>query len=296
LLLPILGLKHKVGEDVYLVFSPEREDPGNPTFQVNTIPKVVGGVTPACLARGVALYSQVIDRVIPVSSTQAAEMSKLLENIYRAVNIALVNELKMLCLRMGVDIFEVIEASKTKPFGFQAFYPGPGLGGHCIPIDPFYLTWKAREYDFSTRFIELAGDINTSMPYFVVQRVAKALSDHHRALNGAKILVLGVAYKKDVDDNRESPAMKIMDLLKQEGAEVSYNDPHIPRCAGMRHYPHFDLASTPLDERTLKEADLVLLVTDHSTYDYTWIASQARLIVDTRNAFQGIAGKHIYPA
>ena len=296
LLLPILGLKHKVGEDVYLVFSPEREDPGNPTFQVNTIPKVVGGVTPACLAHGVALYSQVIDRVIPVSSTQAAEMSKLLENIYRAVNIALVNELKMLCLRMGVDIFEVIEASRTKPFGFQAFYPGPGLGGHCIPIDPFYLTWKAREYDFSTRFIELAGEINSSMPYFVVQRVARALSDYHRALNGAKILVLGVAYKKDVDDNRESPAMKIMDLLKQEGAEVSYNDPHIPRCAGMRHYPHFDLASTPLDERTLQESDLVLLVTDHSAYDYAWIASQARLIVDTRNAFKGIAGKHIYTA
>ena len=296
LLLPILGQKHRVGEDVYLVFSPEREDPGNPTFQVNTIPKVVGGVMPACLAHGVALYSQVIDRVIPVSSTQAAEMSKLLENIYRAVNIALVNELKMLCLRMGVDIFEVIEASKTKPFGFQAFYPGPGLGGHCIPIDPFYLTWKAREYDFSTRFIELAGDINSNMPYFVVQQVARALSEHHRALNGAKILILGVAYKKDVDDNRESPALKIMDLLKQEGAEVSYNDPHIPRCAGMRHYPHFDLVSSPLDERTLKEADLVLLVTDHSAYDYAWIASQARLIVDTRNAFKGIAGQHIYPA
>jgi UDP-N-acetyl-D-glucosamine dehydrogenase len=296
LLLPILGQKHKVGEDVFLVFSPEREDPGNPTFQVNTIPKVVGGVTPACLSHGVALYSQVIDRVIPVSSTQAAEMSKLLENIYRAVNIALVNELKMLCLRMGVDIFEVIEASRTKPFGFQAFYPGPGLGGHCIPIDPFYLTWKAREYDFSTRFIELAGDINISMPYFVVQRVARALSDHHRALNGAKILVLGVAYKKDVDDNRESPALKIMDLLRQEGAEVSYNDPHIPRCAGMRHYPHFDLISTPLTESTLRESDLVLLVTNHSAYDYAWIASQARLIVDTRNAFKGIEGKHIYPA
>ena len=296
LLLPLLGQKQKVGEEFYLVFSPEREDPGNPTFQVNTIPKVVGGVTPACLEHGVALYSQVIERVIPVSSTQAAEMSKLLENIYRAVNIALVNELKMLCLRMGVDIFEVIEASKTKPFGFQAFYPGPGLGGHCIPIDPFYLTWKAREYDFSTRFIELAGDINSSMPYFVVQRVARALSDHHLALNGARILVLGVAYKKDVDDNRESPALKIMDLLRREGAEVRYNDPHIPRCAGMRHYPHFDLVSTPLDEGALKEADLVLLVTDHTAYDYPWIAARARLIVDTRNAFKGIAGKHVYPA
>ena len=295
LLLPILSRKYKVGEDFFLVFSPEREDPGNPTFQVSTIPKVVGGVTPACLEHGVALYSQVIDRVIPVSSTQAAEMSKLLENIYRSVNIALVNELKMLCLRMGIDIFEVIEASKTKPFGFQAFYPGPGLGGHCIPIDPFYLTWKAREYDFSTRFIELAGDINTGMPYFVVQRVTKALSDHHKALNGAKILVLGLAYKKDVDDLRESPTLKIMDLLKQEGAEVSYNDPHIPRCAGMRHYPHFDLKSTPLDESVLQDSDLVLLVTDHSAYDYAWIASQARLIVDTRNAFRDLR-EHIYPA
>jgi UDP-N-acetyl-D-glucosamine dehydrogenase len=256
----------------------------------------VGGVTPACLAHEVALYSQVIDRVISVSSTQAAEMSKLLENFCRAVNIALVNELKMLCLRMGVDIFEAIEASKTKPFEFQAFYPGPGLGGHCIPIDSFYLTWKAREYDFSTRFIELAGEINSSMPYFVVQQVARALSDHHRALNHAKILVLGVAYKKDVDDLRESHALKIMDLLVQEGAEVSYNDPHIPRCGGMRHYPHSDLESTPLDERVLNESDLVLLVTDHSAYDYAWIASQARLIVDTCNAFKGIPGKHIYKA
>jgi UDP-N-acetyl-D-glucosamine dehydrogenase len=257
---------------------------------------VVGGITPACLEHGVAFYSQVIDRVIPVSSTQAAEMCKLLENIYRAVNIALVNELKMLCLRMGLDVFEVIEAARTKPFGFQAFYPGPGLGGHCIPIDPFYLTWKAREYDFSTRFIELAGDINTSMPYFVVQRVIKALSDHNQALKGTKILILGIAYKKDVDDLRESPALKVMDLLKQEGAEVSYNDPHIPRCAGMRHYPHFDLASTPLDENVLHEFDLVLLVTDHSAYDYAWLASQALLIVDTRNAFKGIEGDHIYPA
>jgi UDP-N-acetyl-D-glucosamine dehydrogenase len=296
LVLPILSVNYQVGKDFFLVFSPEREDPGNPTYRVNTIPKVVGGVTPACLEHGVALYAEVIDRVIPVSSTQAAEMSKLLENIYRAVNIALVNELKMLCLRMGIDIFEVIEASKTKPFGFQAFYPGPGLGGHCIPIDPFYLTWKAREYDFSTRFIELAGEINISMPYFVVSRVIKALSDHNQALNGAKILILGMAYKKDVDDLRESPALKIMDLLKQEGAEVSYNDPHIPRCAGMRHYPHFDMVSTPLDERLLQERDLVVLVTDHSAYDYAWIASQARLIVDSRNAFQGIEGKHIYPA
>ena len=296
LLLPILSARLRVGQDFFLAFSPEREDPGNTQFQVSTIPKVVGGITPACLEHGVALYSQVIQRVIAVSSTQAAEMSKLLENIYRAVNIALVNELKMLCLRMGVDVFEVIEASKTKPFGFQAFYPGPGLGGHCIPIDPFYLTWKAREYDFSTRFIELAGEINSNMPYFVVQRATEALGQQGKPLKGARILVLGIAYKKDVDDNRESPAMKIMQLLQQEGAQVQYNDPHIPRCAGMRRYPGFDMTSTPLTAETLGEVDLVLLVTDHSAYDYPWIASQAKLIVDTRNAFKGIAGDHIFPA
>jgi UDP-N-acetyl-D-glucosamine dehydrogenase len=296
LLLPVLSASLKVGQDFFLVFSPEREDPGNNRFQVSTIPKVVGGITPACLEHGVALYSQVIERVIPVSSTQAAEMSKLLENIYRAVNIALVNELKMLCLRMGVNIFEVIEASKTKPFGFQAFYPGPGLGGHCIPIDPFYLTWKAREYDFSTRFIELAGDINSNMPYFVVQRLTEALGQHSKALNGARILVLGIAYKKDVDDKRESPALKIIQLLQRSGAQVQYNDPHIPRCAGLRLYPDFDQVSTPLTSEALQEADLVLLVTDHSAYDYSWIASQAKLIVDTRNAFKGIAADHIYLA
>ena len=287
LLLPILSAALRVGQDFYLVFSPEREDPGNTQFQVSTIPKVVGGITPACLEHGVALYSQVIDRVIPVSSTQAAELSKLLENTYRAVNIALVNELKMLCLRMGVDIFEVIEASKTKPFGFQAFYPGPGLGGHCIPIDPFYLTWKAREYDFSTRFIELAGEINSNMPYFVVQRVMEILSQHGKALSGASILVLGIAYKKDVDDDRESPSLKIIDLLRQRGAKVDYNDPHIPRYIGGRHYPGLEMTSIPLTAETLKEADLVLLVTDHAAYDYHWIAAEAKLIVDTRNAFKG---------
>jgi len=296
LVLPMLSGDLQVGRDFYLVFSPEREDPGNAEFEVRTIPKVVGGITPACRDHGVALYGKVIDRVIPVSSTQAAEMSKLLENIYRAVNIALVNELKMLCLRMGVDIFEVIDASKTKPFGFQAFYPGPGLGGHCIPIDPFYLTWKAREYDFSTRFIELAGDINSNMPYFVAQRVSEILNKYALPLKGARILVLGIAYKKDVDDHRESPAFKIIQLLSKEGAVVSYNDPHIPHCAGMRHYPDFDLESTPLTAETLQEADLVLLVTDHSHYDYAWIASQAHLIVDTRNAFKNQAGAHIYQA
>jgi UDP-N-acetyl-D-glucosamine dehydrogenase len=296
LLLPILSATLGVGQDFYLVFSPEREDPGNARFQVRTIPKVVGGITPACLEHGVALYSQVIDRVIPVSSTQAAELSKLLENTYRAVNIAMVNELKMLCLRMGVDIFEVIEASKTKPFGFQAFYPGPGLGGHCIPIDPFYLTWKAREYDFSTRFIELAGEINSNMPYFVVQRLTEILNDHGKALSGARILVLGIAYKKDVDDDRESPSLKIIDLLRQRGAKVDYNDPHIPRYIGGRHYPGLEMTSIPLTAETLKEADLVLLVTDHAAYDYHWIAAEAKLIVDTRNAFKGQAGEHIFVA
>jgi UDP-N-acetyl-D-glucosamine dehydrogenase len=296
LLLPLLGAKGEVGRDFYLIFSPEREDPGNDKFPLQAIPKVVGGITPACLKHGVALYRQIVDRVVPVSSTQAAEMTKLLENIYRVVNIALVNELKMLCLRMGLDVFEVIEASRTKPFGFQAFYPGPGVGGHCIPIDPFYLTWKAREYDFSTRFIELAGEINTNMPYFVVQRVAEVLNRHGKPLQASRILVLGIAYKKDVDDRRESPALKIIQLLKQEGAEVSYNDPHIPRCGPMRRYPHLDMESAPLTAATIENAHLVLLVTDHSAYDYAWIASQAGLIVDTRNAFKGLPGEHIYPA
>jgi len=296
LMLPLLGTRLQVGEDFFLVFSPEREDPGNVKFPMEAIPKVVGGATPQCLAHGQELYAQVVGRVVPVSSTRVAEMSKLLENIYRAVNIALVNELKMLCLRMGVDVFEVIEASKSKPFGFQAFYPGPGLGGHCIPIDPFYLTWKAREYDFSTRFIELAGEINTGMPYFVAQRVAEALNHQKKPMNGAHILVLGVAYKKDVDDRRESPALKIMELLQQEGAVVSYNDPHIPHCTAMRHYPDLDLHSAPLTEEALKQADCVLLVTDHSAYDYPWIAAHAPLIVDTRNAFQGLKGATIFPA
>jgi UDP-N-acetyl-D-glucosamine dehydrogenase len=295
-LLPLLGKKLKVGEDFFLVFSPEREDPGNPSFHVQNIPKVVGGITPACRENGVALYSQVVDRVVPLSSTQAAEMTKLLENIYRAVNIALINELKVLCLRMGLNVFEVIEASKTKPFGFQAFYPGPGLGGHCIPIDPFYLTWKARQYDLSTRFIELAGEVNASMPYFVVQRVAEALNEHSKALKGSKILVLGAAYKKDVDDPRESPSLKIITLLREKGADVSYHDPHIPHLKGGRHYPGLDLKSADLTAETLGKADCVLLVTDHSAYDCAWIASHSRLIVDTRNAFAGAQGAPIYQA
>ncbi len=295
-MLPLLPKSQQVGKDYFLVYSPEREDPGNTQFEVRTIPKVVGGMTPACLEHGVALYSQIIDKVVPVSSTRAAELSKILENTYRAVNIALVNELKMLCLRMGIDIFEVIEASKTKPFGFQAFYPGPGLGGHCIPIDPFYLTWKARDNDFNTRFIELAGDINANMPYFVVTRVMEALNDKGKALKNSKIIVLGIAYKKDVDDNRESPAMKIIENLKEKGAVVEYNDPLIPRCTGMRHYPGVDLASVPLTEAILQASDCVLLVTDHSSYDYEWIASKAKLIVDTRNAFKNLNRGHIYQA
>ena len=295
-LLPLLSKKLTVGEDFFLVFSPEREDPGNPSFHVQNIPKVVGGITSACRENGVALYSQVVDRVVPVSSTQAAEMTKLLENIYRAVNIALINELKVLCLRMGLNVFEVIEASRSKPFGFQAFYPGPGLGGHCIPIDPFYLTWKARQYDLSTRFIELAGEVNASMPYFVVQRAGEALNDQGKPLKGSKILVLGAAYKKNVDDPRESPGLKIISLLQSKGAEVSYNDPHIPHLKGGRHFPGLNLKSVDLSPENLARADCVLLVTDHSAYDYAGIASQARLIVDTRNAFAGQTGGHIYQA
>ncbi len=271
-----------VGKDFFLVFSPEREDPGNPVYQVSTIPKVVGGITPACLDLGVALYEQVVNRVVAVSSTQAAEMSKLLENIYRSVNIALVNELKMLCLRMGLDIFEIIEASKTKPFGFQAFYPGPGLGGHCIPIDPFYLTWKAREYDFSTRFIELAGDINTNMPYYVVERVMEALNDQAKSLKGAKVLVLGLAYKKDVDDARESPSFKIIELLYDHGARVDYNDPHIPMAPKVRKYK-LNKYSIELTPENLQSYDCVVVITDHTAYDPDFIATHARLIVDTRN-------------
>lgn len=293
---PILSARLKVGQDYFLVFSPEREDPGNPTFHVQNIPKAVGGITPACLEQGVALYSQVVERVVPLSSTQAAEMTKLLENIYRAVNIALINELKVLCLRMGLDIFEVIEASKTKPFGFQAFYPGPGLGGHCIPIDPFYLTWKARQYDLSTRFIELAGEVNTQMPYFVVQRVGEVLNEHGQTLKGANILVLGAAYKKDVDDPRESPGLKIISLLQSKGAHVEYHDPHIPHLRGGRNFPDLDLKSVDLTAKSLAGADCVLLVTDHSALDYAWIASQARLIVDTRNAFAGQQGAPVYLA
>ncbi len=295
LLLPMLernGLK--AGKDFFLVFSPEREDPGRQDFSIKTTPKVVGGVTARCTELGATLYSNIVDRVVRVSSTRVAEMTKLLENIYRGVNIALVNELKMLCHRMGMDIWEVIEASKTKPFGFQAFYPGPGLGGHCIPIDPFYLTWKAREFDFSTRFIELAGEINSNMPYYVVGRVMEALNDRGLSLKGAKVLVLGIAYKKDVDDLRESPSLELIRLLREKGAKVAYNDPHIP--VAVSHRRAFRMKSTPLTAKSMKGFDCVLIATDHSSYDYGWIARNSPLVVDTRNATKGIRGGNIVNA
>jgi len=284
ILLPLFAAgKRKVGRDFFLVYSPEREDPGNTQFTTRTIPKIVGGMTPACRKIGKALYEQVIDRVVVVSSTRAAELTKLLENIYRCVNIALVNEMKILADRMGINIWEVIEASATKPFGFSPFYPGPGLGGHCIPIDPFYLSWKAREYDFTTKFIELAGEINTGMPDYVISRVMEALNTRGKSLKGANILVLGIAYKKDIDDDRESPSLKLIDLLKKKGARVSYNDPFIPKLKKYRKF-NFNLSSKKLTKNLLTRTDLVLISTDHSSYDYDWLAENAGLIVDTRNA------------
>jgi UDP-N-acetyl-D-glucosamine dehydrogenase len=275
----------RAGRDFHLAFSPEREDPNNRDFSTSTIPKVVGGYTSACLEAARALYDSIVVKTVPVSSTKAAEATKLLENIYRAVNIAMVNELKMLFDRMGIDIWEVIEAAKTKPFGFQAFYPGPGLGGHCIPIDPFYLTWKAREYEFATRFIELAGEINTHMPYYVVQKTVDTLNQKGISIKGAKVLILGIAYKKNVDDMRESPSFKLMELFMGKGAVVDYNDPHIPRIPKLRHYS-FDMSSTPLTGETLSRYDAVVIATDHSDYDYQWIHSHAKLIIDTRNAMK----------
>ncbi len=274
----------QAGSDYFLTFSPEREDPGNPKYSTRTIPKVVGGITPDCLEVGTTLYGQVIDRVVPVSSTRAAELVKLLENIYRCVNIALVNELKLLGDRMNIDVWEVIDAASTKPFGFTPFYPGPGLGGHCIPIDPFYLSWKAKEYDFSTRFIQLAGEVNTSIPHYVVERIGKALNDRSRSIRDSKILILGVAYKKDVDDVRESPALEIMEILQAKGALLSYSDPYIPRLHKMRAYDFSHMSSLPLNEDVLKGQDLVLITTDHSSIDYQWVVDHASTIVDTRNA------------
>lgn len=272
----------KAGEDFHLAFSPEREDPNNGKFSTSTIPKVVGGYTEKCLSAAKTLYDFIVVRTVPVSSTRVAEATKLLENIYRSVNIALVNELKMLFDRMGIDIWEVIEAAQTKPFGFQAFYPGPGLGGHCIPIDPFYLTWKARKYDFPTKFIELAGEINTQMPYYVVQRTMEALNERDRSIKGAKILLLGLAYKKDVDDNRESPSFKLIELLEEKGAVVDYNDPYIPRAPKTRKHS-IKKESVPLTRESLSLYDCVLIATDHSAYDGRFIAEHARLVVDTRN-------------
>ena len=270
--------------DFFLAFSPEREDPGNKQFGLAQIPKVVGGINPASGRAAQALYSQVVARVVPVSSTRTAEMAKLLENIFRCVNIALVNELKLLSLRMGIDIWEVIDAAATKPFGFMPFYPGPGLGGHCIPVDPFYLSWKAREYDFATRFIELAGEVNTAMPYHVVDAIAAALNQQQRSLKGSKILVLGVAYKKDVDDLRESPTLKIMQLLNERGAKLDYNDPYFPEMHKMRHYNFSHMKSVALDPKVIASYDCVVIATDHSSYDYGAIVDAAKLVVDTRNA------------
>jgi len=274
----------------YVAFSPEREDPGNDTVARRDIPKVVGGVGPLALELASAVYASIFNRTIPVSTPAAAEMTKLLENIYRCVNIALVNELKQLCDRMGIDIFEVIDAAKTKPFGFQAFYPGPGLGGHCIPIDPFYLSWKAKQYDFRTRFIELAGEVNVAMPYYVVDKTIEALNEQSKALKNAKVLVLGLAYKRDVDDLRESPSLTIIELLKQRGAIVSYNDPFFPYVGRGRHYD-LDMHGVSLDN--LAQYDCVLIVTDHSDYDYARIVRESQLVVDTRNATKGISSPKI---
>jgi len=272
-------------QEFYVAFSPEREDPGNQTVARRDIPKVVGGLDPQASALAAALYGSIFNRVVPVSSPAAAEMTKLLENIYRCVNIALVNELKLLSLRMGLDIWEVIEAASTKPFGFHPFYPGPGLGGHCIPVDPFYLSWKAKEWDFRTRFIELAGEININMPYHVIASVASALNQRKKALNGSKVLVLGVAYKKDIDDLRESPALTIIELLQKEGAQVSYNDPYFPKVGKGRKYD-LQMSCAPLDN--LGQYDCVLIVTDHSDYDYPRIVKESQLVVDTRNATKGL--------
>lgn len=274
-----------VGENIFLVYSPEREDPGNPNFETRTIPKVIGGHTPACLEVGVALYDQAIDQVVPVSSTKAAEMTKLLENIHRAVNIGLVNEMKVVADRMGIDIFEVVDAAATKPFGFTAYYPGPGLGGHCIPIDPFYLTWKAREYRLHTRFIELSGEVNRAMPEYVLSKLMDGLNDNGKALKGSKVLILGIAYKKNVDDMRESPSVEIMELIEAKGGVVAYSDPHVLAFPKMREH-HFTLSSEALTAENLARFDAVVLATDHDQFDYELIKQHAKLIVDSRGKYR----------
>ena len=283
-----------VGESIFLVYSPEREDPGNPNFETRTIPKVIGGHTPACLEVGVALYEQAIDQVVSVSSTKAAEMTKLLENIHRAVNIGLVNEMKVVADRMGIDIFEVVDAAATKPFGFTAYYPGPGLGGHCIPIDPFYLTWKAREYGLHTRFIELSGEVNQAMPEYVLSKLMDGLNESGKALKGSKVLVLGIAYKKNVDDMRESPSVEIMELIEAKGGVVAYSDPHVPVFPKMREH-NFKLKSEALTAENLANFDAVVLATDHDKFDYELIKQHAKLIVDSRGKYRAPA-PHIIKA
>jgi UDP-N-acetyl-D-glucosamine dehydrogenase len=299
LLIPILERENRFGLKAvreagavgfYVAFSPEREDPGNDSVARRDIPKIVGGADPIALELASVVYASIFNQTVSVSSPAAAEMTKLLENIYRCVNIALVNELKQLCHRMGIDIFEVIDAAKTKPFGFQAFYPGPGLGGHCIPIDPFYLSWKAKQFDFHTKFIELAGEVNLAMPYYVVEQTTEALNNQCKALKGAKVLILGVAYKKDIDDLRESPSLTIIELLRQRGALVSYNDPFFPYVGHGRHYD-LNLHCVPLDD--LAQFDCVLIVTDHSDYDYARIVQESSLVIDTRNATKGIVSANI---
>jgi UDP-N-acetyl-D-glucosamine dehydrogenase len=273
----------QAGVDFHLAFSPEREDPGNAHFNTKTIPKIVGGYTPACLEVAQALYASALKDTVPVSSTRVAELAKLMENIFRCVNIAMVNEMKMLCDRMGLDVWEVIQAASTKPFGFMPFYPGPGLGGHCIPIDPFYLTWKAREFEFHTKFIELAGEVNTQMPYYVVQRTMEALNRHKKTLNGARVLALGAAYKRDIDDMRESPSLRVITLLKEKGAQVDYHDPYVPAL----HPGHgfaFEMQSVPLTPDAIAAYDAVLILTDHSRIDYAQLVERAQVVVDTRNA------------
>ena len=289
--------KFKVGKDFYLAFSPEREDPNNPDFKTAEIPKVVGGVTPTCLKVAKALYDQVIIKTVPVSSPRAAEATKLLENIYRSVNIALVNELKMVFDKMNIDVWEVIAAASTKPFGFKAFYPGPGLGGHCIPIDPFYLTWKAREFELNTKFIELAGEINTHQPYYVVQKSIEALNKNKKALNGAKVLILGAAYKKDIDDMRESPSLKLIEIYREKGAQVDYYDPYVLKLPTTRKY-QYNMVSIDLTKESISKYDLVVLSTDHEAFNYEMIARNSKLIIDTRNVFEkkNLVSKNIYKA
>lgn len=286
-----------IGRDFFLAFSPEREDPNNPEYSTSTIPKVVGGVTAKCSEIATALYNSVIIKTVPVSSARVAEATKLLENIYRSVNIALVNELKMVFERMNIDIWEVIEAASTKPFGFHPFYPGPGLGGHCIPIDPFYLTWKAREHDINTKFIELAGEINTSMPYYVVEKAADALNREKKSINGSKVLIIGAAYKKDIDDMRESPTLKLIEIFREKGAEVEYNDPYVKKLPKTRKYDYL-MSSQALSAENLHKYDLVVISTDHSEYDYQLIYDNSKLILDSRNAFarRGITSLKIVKA